>query len=168
MFGARLEDLLTNADLSFMTRHFASELPQRLLDHGKVSEAVEILVLNHGMSSLEARERLEYAASRAGITVVRAADIVSGSTRSASRGLRATAAPPPPLRCGAPPHRPHRQVRDITTDIFTSVGSTPQQRRLTSRRTPCWPGRAARAADGQHPWRGSRTWTRTRNCSINS
>ncbi len=66
MFGARLEDLVTNADLSFMTRHFASELPQRLLDQGKVSEAVEILVLNLGMSSLEARERLEYAASRAG------------------------------------------------------------------------------------------------------
>lgn len=76
MFGARLEDLVTNADLSFMTRHLASELPQRLLDHGKVSEAVEILVLNLGMSSLEARERLEYAASRAGITVVRAADMV--------------------------------------------------------------------------------------------
>lgn len=33
-------------------------------------------MLNHGMSSLEARERLEYAASRAGITVVRAADMV--------------------------------------------------------------------------------------------
>lgn len=76
MFGARVQDLVTNADLSFMTRDFASELPQRLADHAKVNEAVGILVANRGMTAREARERLEYAAVHAGLPLDRAADMV--------------------------------------------------------------------------------------------
>ena len=76
LFGAHVGDVVSNADLSFMTRDFARELPQRLQDHDKVSQAVGVLMASRGMSAAEARERLEYCAGRAGIPVAAVADMV--------------------------------------------------------------------------------------------
>src|SRR3954447_11909360 len=76
MFGGHVQGVVRNADLSFLTREFARELPARLADHAKVSQAVGVLTATNGMTSLEARERLEYAASRAGISLTDAADMV--------------------------------------------------------------------------------------------
>lgn len=76
LFGGHVEDVISNADLSFLTREFARELPQRLLEHDKVNQAVGVLMVNRGMSATQARERLAYAASRAGIPVTKVADMV--------------------------------------------------------------------------------------------
>lgn len=65
LFGARVNELVMNADLSFMTREFARELPQRLDDHAQVNQAIGVLMGLHGWTGPEARERLEFAASHA-------------------------------------------------------------------------------------------------------
>ena len=74
IFGARIEEIVTNADLSFMTREFARELPERLAAASRVDEAVGILMARQGWSATEARERLAEAASRAGVPAERLAD----------------------------------------------------------------------------------------------
>src|SRR3954469_1484467 len=76
MFGGHVQGVVRNADLSFLTRDFARELPTRLADHAKVSQAVGVLTATNGMTSLEARERLEYAAAGAGISLTDAAKMV--------------------------------------------------------------------------------------------
>lgn len=75
VFGAHVEEVVRNADLSFMTLQAARELPQRLADHERVSMAVGVL-MSRGMGATEARERLEYAAGHARISLRRAADMV--------------------------------------------------------------------------------------------
>ena len=65
LFGARVNELVMNADLSFMTREFARELPQRLEEHEQVNQAVGVLMGLHGWAEAEARERLDYAAGHA-------------------------------------------------------------------------------------------------------
>jgi GAF domain-containing protein len=75
VFGAHVEEVVRNADLSFMTLQAARELPHRLADHERVSQAVGVLVAR-GMDAAEARERLEYAASHARISLRHAADMV--------------------------------------------------------------------------------------------
>jgi len=75
LFGAHVDDLVSNADLAFLTRDFARRLPQQLADRERVREALGVLVAR-GMGATEARERLEYAAGRAGISLRSAADMV--------------------------------------------------------------------------------------------
>ena len=65
LFGVRVNELVLNADLSFMTRELARELPQRLEEHEQVNQAIGVLMGLHGWSEAEARERLDYAAGHA-------------------------------------------------------------------------------------------------------
>jgi hypothetical protein len=65
LFGVHVNELVSNADLGFMTREFARELPQRLADHEEFNQAVGVLMGTHGWTAAEARERLDYAATHA-------------------------------------------------------------------------------------------------------
>ena len=65
LFGARVNELVANADLAFMTREFARELPQRLDEHEQVNQAVGVLMGLHGWTEAQARERLDFAAAHA-------------------------------------------------------------------------------------------------------
>lgn len=67
IFGAHVDEVVSNADLSFMTREFARELPERLAASSRVDEAVGMLMARQGWTAAEARERLADAASRAGV-----------------------------------------------------------------------------------------------------
>lgn len=74
IFGARIDEVVTNADLSFMTRDFARELPERLAASSRIDEAVGMLMVRHGWDAQVARERFADAASRAGVPPERLAD----------------------------------------------------------------------------------------------
>ena len=65
LFGVHVDALVRNADLSFLTRDEARQLPQRLKDHERVNQAVGLLIENRGWSVQEARERMELAAVNA-------------------------------------------------------------------------------------------------------
>ncbi|MCW2608457.1 MAG: antitermination regulator [Frankiales bacterium] len=81
LFGAHVEELVENADLSFMTREFARELPQRLEDREGLDRAVAVLGSVHGWDAGHARERLRFAAARAGLgldDVVRVVLLIGG------------------------------------------------------------------------------------------
>lgn len=71
-----VEHLVSNADLSFMTRDFARQLPERLQAKEQVDVAVGLLVGMHGWEPDEARSRLRAAAARAGVAVDKVADLV--------------------------------------------------------------------------------------------
>jgi AmiR/NasT family two-component response regulator len=60
-----VNDLVANADLSFMTREFAQELPQRLAEHELLNQAVGVLIARNGHSAAEARDRIAFAATHA-------------------------------------------------------------------------------------------------------
>jgi GAF domain-containing protein len=76
LFGVHVGELVENADLSFMTREFARELPQRLEDHEHVNQAVGVLMALHGWDPDQARERIRFAATRAGVTATEVAKII--------------------------------------------------------------------------------------------
>ncbi|MFP5218966.1 MAG: GAF and ANTAR domain-containing protein [Actinomycetes bacterium] len=76
LFGARVEDLVSNADLSFMTREHARELPQRLAEREQVNQAIRVLMDLHGWTAEEARERLDFAAGHAGTSRASVARVV--------------------------------------------------------------------------------------------
>jgi GAF domain-containing protein len=76
LFGAQANQLTANADLSFMTRQFAEELPQRLEEHERINQAVGVLMASHGWTAAVARERLDYAASHAQTSRANVARIV--------------------------------------------------------------------------------------------
>jgi GAF domain-containing protein len=76
LFGVHVSQLVENADLSFMTREFARELPQRLDDHERVNQAIGVLMSLHEWDAEHARERIRFAASRAGIGPADVAKIV--------------------------------------------------------------------------------------------
>lgn len=76
IFGQHVEGAVRNADLSFTTRDAARGLPQQLADRAKLDQAVEILVSDLRCSASEARERIESAAVRAGISVPATAEVV--------------------------------------------------------------------------------------------
>lgn len=76
LFGVHVNDMVRNADLSFMTRDFARELPQRLEDHQRVNEAIGVLSERRGWSPQEARARMEVAAGRAGAPISSIAEVV--------------------------------------------------------------------------------------------
>lgn len=74
IFGAHVDEVVRNADLSFMTREFARELPERLAASSRVDEAVGMLMVRQGWTASEARERLAEAAARAGVPPAALAD----------------------------------------------------------------------------------------------
>ncbi|MCW2620727.1 MAG: sle [Frankiales bacterium] len=76
LFGEHVEGAVRNADLSFATREAARGLPQQLADRAKLEQAVEILMEDRHCSAGEARERIESAALRAGISVPATAEVV--------------------------------------------------------------------------------------------
>lgn len=76
LFGVHVNDMVRNADLSFMTRDFARQLPQRLEDHQRVNEAIGVLAERRGWSPQEARARMEFAAGRAGAPISSIAEVV--------------------------------------------------------------------------------------------
>jgi GAF domain-containing protein len=74
--GAQAEGAITNADLEFRTRRAAMEAPDKLADQREVDVALGIIVASHEVDLTEARNRLEQAAQRAGISLVQAARAV--------------------------------------------------------------------------------------------
>lgn len=76
LFGVHVNELVTNADLSFLTREHARELPQRLADHERINQAVGLLVERRGWTAKEARERMEFAAGNAGAPMSSIAEVV--------------------------------------------------------------------------------------------
>ncbi|HEV7654388.1 MAG TPA: GAF and ANTAR domain-containing protein [Mycobacteriales bacterium] len=67
-FQVPAEHLVANADLSFMTRQFARELPQRLEAKESIDTAVAVLMQQHGWHAEQSRTWLRTAATRAGTT----------------------------------------------------------------------------------------------------
>jgi GAF domain-containing protein len=76
LFGVHVGELVENADLSFMTREFARELPQRLDDHEQLNQAIGVLMALHGWGADQARERIRYAASSARVPPTSVARII--------------------------------------------------------------------------------------------
>jgi GAF domain-containing protein len=76
VFGAQVNEIVMNADLSFRTRDWARELPDRLRNRATVETAVGVLVETRGWPPEKARTRLVDAAEKAGIELERVADIV--------------------------------------------------------------------------------------------
>jgi hypothetical protein len=70
------EHLVTNADLSFMTRDFARELPNQLTTKERVDQAVGMLMAVHGWKADESRGRLHTAAARAGTPLDKVAELI--------------------------------------------------------------------------------------------
>lgn len=75
-FQVRSEDMMTNADLSFMTLDYARELPERLEESAKVSQAVGVLIALRGWDPQVARQRLRAAAAKARIGVEQVATVI--------------------------------------------------------------------------------------------
>jgi len=78
LFGAKVTELVSNADLTFQTREWARELPDRLSARRKLETAVGVLVAMGGWTPDDARAKLRRAAEKAGIEVERVAELVMG------------------------------------------------------------------------------------------
>jgi hypothetical protein len=78
VFGAKVSELVRNADLTFQTREWARELPDRVSARRKLETAVGVLMALHGWPPDEARTKLREAAEKAGIKVERVAEVVMG------------------------------------------------------------------------------------------
>lgn len=78
VFGARVSEVVMNADLSFRTRDSARELPDRLRARATVDTAVGVLVESRGWTTDQARARLADAAGRADVELERVATVVLG------------------------------------------------------------------------------------------
>lgn len=76
IFRAWAPGAVTNADLSFSTRSLAQQAPGLLREETKVSVATGILAASEGTDVEKAKQRLEDAARRAGITLTRLAEII--------------------------------------------------------------------------------------------
>jgi GAF domain-containing protein len=76
VFGVRVSDLVTNADLSFMTREWAEDLPRRVDALEVTVQAARTLAASTGWAVPEARARLIDAARRAGAPVEKVAQAV--------------------------------------------------------------------------------------------
>jgi GAF domain-containing protein len=73
VFDAWAPGAISNADLSFMTRRFAEQAPVQLQDQELIDVAVGVIAASHGLDIDAARQRLELAAARAGVSVVQLA-----------------------------------------------------------------------------------------------
>jgi len=78
VFRAWAHGAVTNADLSFSTRVMAEQAPQLLRDEATMAVATGILAAFNGTDVEEAQRRLEEASLRAGLTVIRLAEIIVG------------------------------------------------------------------------------------------
>jgi len=67
VFGAWAAGAVTNADLTFRTRGEAAKAPARLDAIGDIAKAVGVVAARQGVSTVEARTRLEHAGTLAGI-----------------------------------------------------------------------------------------------------
>jgi GAF domain-containing protein len=76
VFGVRVSDLVTNADLTFMTRQWADELPERVEALELTVRAARALAARRGWAMDEARSRLADAAVRAGAPIEQVAEAV--------------------------------------------------------------------------------------------
>ena len=76
VFGTRMSDLVTNADLTFMTKEWSQELPHRVDELEIAERAAGILADRLGWALPEARKRLSDSASRAGAPLDRVAQAV--------------------------------------------------------------------------------------------
>jgi len=76
VFGAKVSELVKNADLTFQTREWARQLPDRVSARRKLETAVGVLMALRGWSPQEARAKLREAAEKAGIGVERVAEVV--------------------------------------------------------------------------------------------
>jgi GAF domain-containing protein len=73
VFGVRVSDLVTNADLTFMTREWAGQLPERVEALELTVRAARALATRTGWAMEEARSRLADAAARAGAPIEKVA-----------------------------------------------------------------------------------------------
>lgn len=76
VFGLPADAFVTNADLSFLTRELARQLPERLEDKARVDRAVGLLSVLRGERPDQVRNRLREAAGRARVPVPMVADMV--------------------------------------------------------------------------------------------
>src|SRR5919107_458744 len=76
VFGVQVSDLVRNADLSFLTRDFARQLPDRLREEASIERAIGALATARGWDPAEAETRLRTAANQAGVPVSKVADVV--------------------------------------------------------------------------------------------
>jgi len=76
IFGASVEELVANADLSFRTREWARELPERVVAKVELEIAVGVLMAHRGWDAATSRERLREAAAHADVPVVKLAEVV--------------------------------------------------------------------------------------------
>jgi len=78
LFGAKVNEMVKDADLTFQTREWARELPDRVAARRKLETAVGVLMAVQGWPPEEARTKLREAADKAGIDVERVAEVVMG------------------------------------------------------------------------------------------
>jgi GAF domain-containing protein len=76
VFDSPVGELVKNADLSFRTREWARELPDRLHSRKVVEQAVGVLMAARDWSAENARAKMQDAAERAGVEVEAVAGIV--------------------------------------------------------------------------------------------
>lgn len=76
VFGGWAPGAVANADLSFSTRVAAERAPAQLKEAAVVDAATGILAARHGLGVAAARQDLERSALRAGIPVVRLAQLI--------------------------------------------------------------------------------------------
>jgi GAF domain-containing protein len=79
VFGAWAAGAVTNADLTFRTRLEAANTPARLDALDDIDKAVGVVAARQGVSTVEARTRLEHAGSLAGIATEFVARAVLGN-----------------------------------------------------------------------------------------
>ena len=70
VFGAWAPGAVTNADLSFSTRHRAQQAPAKLREGALIASATGILAASREIPTALAREHLEDSAARAGIPTI--------------------------------------------------------------------------------------------------
>jgi hypothetical protein len=76
--GAWAPGAVTNADLTFSTRHEAAATPARMADQNTVDQAIGMLAEAQHLTTEDAAERIRQAAERAGISEAQAARAVIG------------------------------------------------------------------------------------------
>jgi GAF domain-containing protein len=82
IFGVQVSEAVKNADLTFQSREWARQLPDRLAARRKLETAVGVLMARRGWSPEEARAKLRTAAEKAGIQVERVAEVVMSLSAS--------------------------------------------------------------------------------------
>jgi hypothetical protein len=82
MFGAAVEEAVANADLSMASVRRARGAVETLDARDTVNKAIGALAVRENISIEEARERMQDAADRAGVSLAAVADLVLTQRRS--------------------------------------------------------------------------------------